>query len=243
MSKKRKSDSDAINQGLANMVDIIHQAGDPIGNDEVDEEEEPVKYVPVGLKSREMERNELGEPQPRDECFACSFVGERDMGAVPYEDVMKFIDQMRKCRTSSKLKTLAIDIAEQYTLFQKAVNDTLLPGERPLPDWKPATILDHIRHHVNDAEMMLTNVIEDVHELYTKALHCVIERNQYGEERVNDKALKSFTEIAKLKISIYKTDPSKLLFYSGGAHVDMKIANNGGFSSSGKQMYSLFSKK
>ena len=46
------------------------------------EEEEKERWEQCGLPTRQAERNELGIPAPRSQCFGCNFVGERETGAI-----------------------------------------------------------------------------------------------------------------------------------------------------------------
>jgi hypothetical protein len=226
----------------ARLEEVLAQnLNDPEGEVQEDEQFE-LKYEAVGLPSREEERNELGIPQCRDQCFACTYVGEREMGAVPFEEVMKLIDQIRKNVAKTKLSTLVVDVADQYARLQKTVNSHLLPGEKPLPDWRAATILEHIRSHTNDPELKIWVILDNLNQLSEIALFASVERDQTGRQRINERQMKCYSDLIKLTLQVYRSKPSDMMFYSGGAHMDIKSASEGPISMSGKRVMKLWQK-
>lgn len=194
-------------------------------------------YEPCGLQTRERERNELGEPSSRSGCFGCVYIGERETGAIQYEDIMALIDMIRQSIARTDPINLAIHIAGRYAEFQQKINEKLFPGETPLPDWTAAAILDHIRNHNTDPEVQTWVRLSEMQELLQVALSASVERDEEtGQLRVNEKQCKMYMELTRAMEAVSKSDPSKKIFYSGGAHIDMKVGAQGLIATSGKNI-------
>jgi hypothetical protein len=194
-------------------------------------------YEPCGLQTRERERNELGDPGERSGCFGCVYIGERETGAIPYEDIMALIDMIRQSIARTDPINLAMHIAGRYAVFQRKINDNLFPSEKPLPDWPAASILDHIRNHNTDPEVQTWVRLSELQELIQVALSASVERDEEsGQHRINEKQCKMYMELVRAMETVYKSDPSKKIFYSGGAHIDMKVGAQGLIATAGKNI-------
>jgi hypothetical protein len=199
------------------------------------------EYVPCGLETRAQEENELGTPDARCGCFGCVYVGEQDSAELPYEDIMALLNMMRRSIARSDPINLSIHVAERYDQLRTEVNRNLMPGEEPLPEWTAATILDHIRNHNTDPEIQLWIRLTEMQELAQVALHASVQRNaETGEKHINEKQCKIYLELVKQIESLQKSDPSKKVFYSGGQHIDYKVASQGFLAMSGKPVVSYW---
>lgn len=228
--------------------------GSILGNDndnDMDEMEEPepvrpVKkkhrvYEPCGLDSRQKEENELGIPDRQGNCFGCVYIGEQDAAAIPYEDIIVLINYIRKSIARTDPINLSQHVAEQYAALRAEINSSLMPGEKPLPPWSAATILDHIRNHNTDPEIQTWVRLSEIQELMQVALYSSVEQDvETGTKQVNEKQCKIYMDLCKMAEQIQKSDPTKKNFYKPGAHIDMKSASQGFIAISGKNLTDMW---
>lgn len=195
------------------------------------------KLKQYGLISRKYEYDELGPPDTQSGCFGCCYVGEQDSGAAPYEPIMKLMAMIRKSISKTDLVNLAINVARKYEEIRQDVNNNLLPGEKPLPEWKAATILQHIRYHNVDPELQTWVRMTEFQELMKIALDAsVVIDEDTGEIRTNPIQIKIYLELNKQMEVLSKSNPSEKLYYSGGEHFDTNVASEGFISFSGKPL-------
>jgi len=227
----------------------------PGGQDEEEEDEDsemskgpiPKKqrvYESCGLETRQKEKLNLGLPESRANCFGCVYVGEREAGAIPYEEIMALIDMIRDSIARTDPATLAAHVAKRYAAFRKEINSNLLPEEQPLPKWSAATILDHIRFHNTDPEIQTWIRLSELQELLQVALFASVELDPVtGDKQVNEKQAKIAMDIIKTIESVQKSDATKKMFYSGGAHINIKNAAQGPIATSGKNIVNFLKRK
>ena len=204
-------------------------------------EEDPFRFEACGLVTRLEEKQELGDPANRSTCFGCVYIGEREQTAIPYKDVMDLIEMGRSAVGRCDPIALAKDMAQRYASIRHKCNKNLLPGETPLPEWKAATILDHIRMHNQDPETQMWVTLCEIQELKQAALEGAVEINQGTKrKRVNDKQIAAYEKLVKLQWYVQSKDPQKMWGYSGGSHIDPKSINQGMLALSGKNIVSLW---
>ena len=204
-------------------------------------DEGPPRYEACGLVTRLEEKQELGEPDNRSVCFGCVYIGEREQTAIPYKDVMDLIEMGRAAVGRCHPVTLAKDMAERYARIRQKCNRNLLPGETPLPEWKPATILDHIRNHNQDPETQMWVSLCEIQELKQAALEGAVEVHPATKrKRVNDKQIAAYERLTKLQYFVQSKDPQKMWGYSGGSHIDPKSISQGMMAMSGKNIVALW---
>lgn len=194
-------------------------------------------YKQYGLVSRKYEFDELGAPASQSGCFGCCYAGEQDSGAASYESIQNLMNMIRKSIAKTDIVNLANHVAQKYEEIRKDVNDNLLPGEKPLPPWTAATIVQHIRYHNADPELQTWNTITEYQELAKIAMDASVIRNEEtGELKIDPVQAKIYLEYKKQIEAMYKSDPTEKLYYSGGAHFDTKTASEGFISFSGKPL-------
>lgn len=177
----------------------------------------------VGLISRQQELVELGAPDTRSGCVGCWQLNGMDFGSIPQEDLVALRRTIQKTRAHSQQIELALYIEERYSRIRQDVNSRLGPGERPLPDWRAASILNHLRHHNTDAESQNTDRKYELQELIQIALHASVVRNpETGDVSIDDKQGKMYLEYIKALDNQNKIDLSKSNGYTGGAYADSK---------------------
>lgn len=222
------------------------------GQDEDEDEDEPSGPIPkkqrvyesCGLESREKEKLELGLPTSRADCFGCVYIGERETGAIQYEEMSGLINMIRSSMARTDMLTLAKHVAKKYKEIRTKINSSLLPNEQALPPWTAATILDHIRNHNTDPELQTWVRITELQEMLQVAMFAAIELDPVtGTKQVNEKQAKIVTDLIKTLELVQKSDPAKKIFYSGGAHIDLKSGSQGPIAYSGKNLVNYLKRK
>ncbi len=197
-----------------------------------------------GLPSRQEEFNELGAPDTRAICYGCWYNGEREAGATPSQDVDALMNIIRKTISKADPVNLAIYLAERYEKIRDDVNSCLLPHENPLPEWTAATILDHLRNHNTDPELQTWMRITELHELGQIAMNAsVVTDPETGAVQLDEKQAKLYLDLMKQAETMYRSDPAKKLYYSGGNHFDTPAASEGPIAYSGKNLIDYWSNK
>lgn len=197
-----------------------------------------------GLPSRQAEFNELGPPDTRAICFGCWYNGEREAGATSSQDIEALMNIIRKTISKSDPVNLAIYLAERFEKIRDDVNNALMPGEKPLPEWTAATILDHLRNHNTDPELQTWHRITELQELAQIALNAtVVTDPETGAVQLDDKQGKLYLDLMKQAETLYRSDPAKKLYYSGGNHIDMQAASEGPIAYSGKNLIDYWNNK
>src|SRR6188768_2819319 len=71
-------------------------------------------YKICGLLSRQQEFEELGAPAPQSQCYGCWYIAEKEIAAVPYEEIQELIELIRKTLPKTATVNLAKHIAVKY---------------------------------------------------------------------------------------------------------------------------------
>jgi hypothetical protein len=193
--------------------------------------------IPCGLDSRRQEYDELGEKAPISECFACIYAGEERSGYIQSEEIQKMLNMIRVSITKISPTVLCKYIARKYLEIQYEVNRNLLDGQEPLPDWPAASVLDHLRNHVNDPALEYWFRACELNELTQIALHAsVVIDPSTGNKSIDVHQGKMYMEFIKLKEALAKSDLTKKNYYSDGAYVDTSSASTGPIATSGKKL-------
>lgn len=223
----------------ANEVPSLHSIlQSPQAEEEPDDE---TGFEPCGLDTRSTEKRTLGNPENRDTCFGCIYVGERETGAVYEEDLTSLMDMIVQSIGQTDIVCLVNEVARRYAEIREQTNNNLMAHEKPLPEWKAATILDHFRNHHCDPEFMLWMSLKDLREAKEVALHSMIEQNpKTKRKRINRDGVRAYSELCKLEWTVGKIDPSKCLFYNAGRHLDVKGLSAGPIATSFKPLAKMF---
>jgi len=195
-------------------------------------------FETCGLETRHEEKVELGKPDVRKGCFGCVYVGERDPTAIQYENIAALVDMITKTIARTDPINLSIHVAKRYKKMQTDINNNLLPGEEPLPEWSAASVLDHIRNHNTDPQIQTWLRMCEIQELMQVALEASVEIDkETGDKRVVSSQVKIYLDLLKVYESLSKSDPSKKLFYKPNAHIDMNANSQGLLAVSGKNIF------
>jgi hypothetical protein len=184
-------------------------------------------FEPLTLESDRKQIDRLGPPEPAHDCFGCAYFGDADT-ALESADVERLRAMARTYYGCSNRVMLAERMAEYYASFRQRVNNYLLPGERALPEWSAAQILDHLEgigHH-NDPVIALGDAITETREIRRRLKKHLFERsNMTGHERPNKVGFDCFEKMSKLLVHLMKQDPTKMAFHDKAAGVNAAASN------------------
>ncbi len=178
------------------------------------------RYEPCPLKTRVIERERLGEPPERSQCFGCVYFGERDT-SVPFEQLNILIDMARQSMGRTDMVVLAEHMATYYEEeVRHRINRSLLPGERMLGPWPASQILEHLRHHNQDPQVQQVVLLAEMQEMRALLLDCCFERSVKTKAiRPNKHNIDCYDKIVKLQLLTHKQDAAKMAFYSANARI------------------------
>jgi hypothetical protein len=230
------------NQPWTNPEDAIcDYNASPHPPEEPEQKEEPEYFEPRPLKSRRLELEALGEAGSRSQCFGCVYFGEKET-TIPSDEIYKLIEMSRQSIGRIDMICLAQGMEDYYEKhIRQKVNARLLPGERPLPPWRAAQILEHIRHHNQDPLIQQVVLLAETQELRAALLDCCFEvSSKTGKVRPNKHNIESYDRIVKLQLHIQGKDASKMAFASAGAKVNPEILSQGLLSTHTKQLHNFW---
>lgn len=243
-----------IDIGLVQDAEWAHEfALDAISNERFNEceegegeedviHEEPEIFNPRPLKSRRLEIERLGEAGCRAECFGCVYAGEKDT-TIPSDDINRLIEMARQSFGRTDLITLAEAMAHYYAKMRKRINKDLHPGEKRLPKWGAAMILEHLRFHHSDPLVSQVVILSEINELRAELSgHCMEVSNKTGRVRPNKNAIDSYEKLVKLQLTVQKCDSSKMAFTSNNARINSEILTQGVIAHSTKRLHSVWKK-
>lgn len=207
----------------------------------MEDKPEPETFEPRPLKSRRIELETLGEPASRAQCFGCVYFGDKDT-TVQSDALEKLKEMARQSIGRIDMICLAQGMEEFYEKhIRQKVNRSLLPGQRLLPEWKAAQILDHIRNHNQDPLVQQVVLLAEVQELRTALLDCCFEvSSKTGKVRPNKHNIESYDRAVKLQLHIQKQDSTRMAFTSGGAKINPEILSQGLLSTHTKDLHNYW---
>ena len=210
--------------------------------DEAREDDDP--YEPMMLKSRRVERKLFGKPAKRDFCFFCKFKGERNTVPVRSADVEDLVEFLRSNFGVMSSTLLAAELAEQYAVVRERHNAKAREGEFLLPPMSEATILEHIRKHVQDPEWKQTVILEELQEVREELMEVLFERTRKSKrKRPNRAAFQCLDQTVKMELLVQGKDASKMSHYSAGARVSAAAKNSGPVATEHKRLYDFFERR
>jgi hypothetical protein len=162
----------------------------------------------------------LGDPLPAGTfCFGCSYgIGFPHLNGTLVENLEKF---MREVIPNSDPIQAAIKISVYYEKYVRAVaNKNLEPSDKPLSEWLPRQVFDHIRTHTYEASIWTFNKIRDLEEHAEVIRECGLyvfdssilssgRQPTRRDIRVNAKYHKMLMETTKLQMDLMKRNITK----------------------------------
>jgi len=210
--------------------------------EEEEEKEEKEYFIPVPLPSKTYEKT-LGDPGPRANCFGCCYYGEKDT-TIPSEALVKLIEMSRQSVGRICLVTLAHGMADYYDKkIRQPINAKLPMGERPLPYWPAAQILDHIYNHTQDPLLLQVVLLAKTKEVVNELEECLFEKSsKTGIKKPNKYNIECYDKMVKLLFLIQKQDASKMAFHSAGARINPEILEQGILTTHNKKLHAYLRK-
>lgn len=229
-------------EGLIEAADLAYEA---MAAATVAPEEEEEVFESRGLKSRRKERKRLGKPDDQDDCFFCSHVGERGAAPIPVQEVEELVDYLRANFGVIKTMTLALQLEEQFERIRESVNARCLPGEAPLRPMSAATILEHIRTHVNDPQWKLILRLEMASELIeTVAGNYLFQKSAKTKRvRIDPVGFRVLDALGKWEAQLQGKKPSEMAQYASNARIAPEAQNVGPINFSNKNITDFFRPK
>lgn len=211
-------------------------------DEEEEEKEEPEIFEPRPLKTRKLELERLGEAGDRAECFGCVYFGEKET-TLPSDDITRLIEMARQSIGRVDLVTLAEGMATYYAKMRRRINADLHYGEKPLPKWGAAQILEHIRMHHNDPLVQQVVNLNEIQEMRNEVIdHCFEKSNKTGRVRPNKHNIECYERLTKLQWHVQKLDTTKMAFSSHGARINPEILSQGLISHQTKRLHDNWKK-
>lgn len=205
------------------------------------ERPEPETFEPRPLKSRRLELEAFGEAGPRSDCFGCVYFGEKDT-TIPSDELVKLIEMARQSLGRIDMVCLAKGMADYYEKhIRQKINRNLMPGQRALPEWKEAQILEHIRFHNQDPLVQQVILLAEAQELRAALYDCCFEvSSKTGKVRPNKHNIECYTKAVQNQLHVQKQDASKMAFFSAGARINPEILNQGLLSTHTKNLHNYW---
>lgn len=202
---------------------------------------EPEYFEPRPLKTRRIELETLGEPGSRAQCFGCVYFGEKDP-KIPTDELTALIEMARQSIGRVDMLCLAQGMESYYEKeIRQKVNSRLMAGETPLPEWKAAQILEHIRMHNQDPLVQQVILLAETQELRAALFDCCFEvSSKTGKMRPNKFNIKSYEDVVKLQLFIQRQDHTKMAFTTSGALLNPQVPSQGLLSTNTKQLHSYW---
>lgn len=179
------------------------------------------------LTSRKREREELGTPQPRNECFGCVYDMSTDGVTICHESFKELCVVASQCIGQMSMEALGKELGRLYEDFRQDMNNRSQHEDRvPLPPWKPSSIVEHLKYHNVDPEIQKWVRLIEIQEMINLTMETAIEINPItSKRRVNKDALRTYTELVKLWYHVAERPMEKQFGYRKKGRLDIEVAN------------------
>lgn len=185
------------------------------------EEESSSEEEPVPFPDLDEENEELGNPQRKTICFGCRYVGEANSPALQHEELKHIFDIWKEGIGRTCTIALSLEISELFNAFRAKVNSSRQRGTDLLPEWKPATILEHFKDHNTDPQMqrwIQVDRLQKIQRLIEKESMVLVNRRT-GKRRIDKEQWNIHKEAGIQWQRLMKQDVSKMAFYDDESHM------------------------
>jgi hypothetical protein len=185
------------------------------------------KWAVDELTSRKRLREELGEPEPRKFCFGCVYDMSRDGASMDNESFREMCILAAQCIGQMSMEALGKELELRYNEFREETNKRgMYDGQAPLPEWKAASIVEHLRYHNVDPEIQTWVHLIDIQEMKHITQDSIVEVNeQTGKKRLNKDGLRNYDTLVKLWYHVAKQPLEKQFGYRKGGRMDIDVVN------------------
>lgn len=179
------------------------------------------------LTSRKRLREELGEPQARKYCFGCVYDMSRDGVAFDNARFREMCNVAAQCIGQMSLEALGLELELLYNQFREETNKKQqYEGKTPLPEWKAASIVEHLRYHNVDPEIQTWVHLVDIQEMKNITHDSIVEvSEQTGKKRLNKDGLRNYDTLVKLWYHVAKQPLDKQFAFRKGGRMDVEASN------------------
>jgi len=178
------------------------------------------------VESRKRVREELGDPQQRKECFGCVYDLSTEGVHISREDFRQLCLVASKCIGQMSLEAYGKEIARLYEEFREKTNSKGLHEDRdPLPPWSAASIVEHMCHHNVDPEIQTWVRLIEIQEMIAITMTSIVEYNQHGQKRINDKAAATYERLVKTWYFVSSRQLDKHFAFRKNAKIDVDSIN------------------
>jgi hypothetical protein len=211
----------AQTRGDRQLRDII---AEPVTNDDIEAQleldNEYLIWTPIKHPDIEKLRSELGDPQPRSECFGCI----RNIGTGRVFDSQALNDFQRLILHRGQVDDSAL-AKEMESFFEKNIREPMNRHEsnssNKLAPWTAASILDHFTNHINVPENFVMKHIGHLDRAADFLIHnSVYRQNKNNQEmRMHEKSLRMYTEVVKLAKSLRTSNTERMFLHNNNIEV------------------------
>lgn len=164
----------------------------------------------------------FGRADPREQCWGCRH-GSAEDAPVNSERVQ----EMQRVVENNWGRMNIVDIAvEVHAFFEEYIrrptNDLLEDGERSVPEWTVATIIDHLEWHGKEPAIQLQVMLERNGRVMDTIYKSQLFRRRVDETggpvaqlQVDPDAYKLFNESMRMHMRLYAQKPARMAFHSG----------------------------
>lgn len=179
------------------------------------------------LASRKREREELGAPQPRNECFGCVYDLSTDGVSICNESFKELCCVASQCIGQMSMEALGKELARLYEDFRRDMNARSQHEDRvPLPTWKASSIVEHLKYHNVDPEIQKWVRLVEIQEMINLTMESIMEIHPITEKRrVNKDSLRTYTDLVKLWYHVAERPMEKQYGYRKKGRLDIEVVN------------------
>lgn len=195
---------------------------------------------------------EFGQADAREHCWACEHATDGDP-AVNGERLAELTNLVRNNIGFMPLHALTREVSAYFERYIRGpINANLAPGERPVREWRPATILEHFRDHIKEPSMMLVARLEQVRQMISTVGEHQLYRRQSagaaaaaaaavpaapGSLAVDPDAAKLLMELWRHELRLYSAKPQGMFLHNPNIEVLGTAAGGGGVVNAHRRIY------
>ncbi len=179
------------------------------------------------LSSRKRVREELGEPQPRKECFGCVYDLSTESVSICNESFKELCLVASKCIGQMSLEALGMELGRLYEDFRQEMNAKAQHEDRvPLPAWKPSSIVEHLKYHNVDPEIQTWVRLIEIQEMISIAMDSIVEIHPTTfVRRINKDSAATYERLVKLWYHVASRPLDKQFGYRKKGRLDIESVN------------------
>ncbi len=199
-----------------------------------EDEEEEAKWETCRHPTNEAIFQMFGAPDPQDECWACMH-GTVNSGTINIRRLNEMTMIFKRGVGYMPMHQIARELYDFFEKYiRKLTNESLQPGEQPIPEWRHATILEHMQEHSMEPSVTLITRLEQIHRIqnliYDHGLFLTKKRpgtDEDGEQRfkLDEKAWKIYNQAMDQEHKLYNSRPGRMFLHNSNLDVSADMSN------------------